>query len=311
MRLLFFGTPEYALPSLRRLADEHQVVAVVAQPDRPVGRHGKSVPPPAAALARERGLRLCQPERPRGRAFRREIEALGAELAVVVAYGHVLRPWVIELAPAGMLNAHGSLLPAYRGAAPVQRAILAGEAETGVTVQKVVAEVDAGPVLLAERTAIGPDETAGELLERLSGLSAELLSRAVRLVELGQARFVEQQHSAASFAPKLSKEEGLADWSRGAVYLARAARAYNPWPTLRTRLPDGKGLRILAARAEPTPTGGAAGPGEVLAASGGDFRVGTGDGVLRLVTVQAEGRRPMAVGDFLRGARLAAGERMG
>jgi len=310
VRLLFFGTPEYALPSLERLAAEHEIVGVVAQPDRPAGRRGQPAPPPTAAFARRRGLRLLQPERPRGREFRREVETLGAELAAVVAYGHILRPWLIELPPAGTLNAHGSLLPAYRGAAPAQRAILAGETETGVTVQKVVFAVDAGPVLLAERTAIGPEETAGELLGRLAALSAELLSRAVRLVESGSARYAEQPQAAASHAPKLTKEEGRLDWSRDAAYLARAARAYNPWPTLQARLPGGRLLRVLAARAEPAPESTAV-PGTVLESAGDRLLVRAGGGALRLVAVQAEGRRPMGAAEFLRGARLAAGDRLG
>jgi methionyl-tRNA formyltransferase len=310
MRILFLGTPDYARPSLERLAAEHRVVGVLAQPDRPVGRRGAAEPPPVARFAAERGLRLFQPERPRGAELRRELAALGAELTVVVAYGHILRQWLIDLAPAGTINAHGSLLPAYRGAAPVQRAILAGETATGVTVQKVVLEVDAGPVLLAERIPIGPEETAGELLARLAGLSAELLSRAVRLIESGGAHFTEQPHAAATFAPKLTKEEGRLDWARDAAWLARAARAYNPWPTLQTRLPGGRLLRVLAARAEPAPEAGGA-PGTVLAAGNAGLLVRAGDGALRLVAVQAEGRRPMPAGEFLRGARLAAGDRLG
>ena len=309
MRILFLGTPEYAVPSLKRLAAEHQVVGVVAQPDQPVGRRGASVPPPVAEFARAHGLRLLQPERPGRREFVAELGSLGAELAVVVAYGHILRPALIGLAPQGMLNAHGSLLPKYRGAAPIQRAILAGETETGVTVQKVVLQVDAGPVVLQEKLAIGPEETAGELFARMAELSAECLSRAVRLVESGQAVFAEQDHSAATFAPKLTKEEGRADWSRPADYLARAARAYNPWPALCAKAPGGRALKILRARAEPARA--PAEPGTVLAASGADFLVAAGTGALRLIEVQAEGKKPMAAAEFLRGARLTAGARLG
>jgi methionyl-tRNA formyltransferase len=306
MRIAFFGTPDYALPSLKRLAGEHQVVAVVAQPDRRVGRRGKLVPPPVAGLARERGLELLQPEVPRGKEFLARLRSLAPELSVVVAYGHMLRNSIIDLPPGGTINAHGSLLPAYRGAAPVQRAILAGETETGVTVQKMVPAMDAGPVILAEKTQIGPEETSGQLMARLSELSAECLSRAVGLVESGGAAPVEQDESRATLAPKLSKEEGRAEWSRGAEELARAARAFNPWPTLQARLPDGKGLKILAARAEP----GEARPGAVSRAEGGDFLVGTGEGLLRLVQVQAEGKRAMSAADFLRGAHLVEGDRL-
>jgi len=188
-----------------------------------------------------------------------------------------------------------------------RRAVLAGETETGVTVQKMVPAMDAGPVLLAEKVPIGPEETSGELLERLSELSAECLSRAVKLVETGAAEYAEQDESEATPAPKLVKEEGRADWTKGADYLARAARAFSPWPTLYTNLPGGKLLKLLAARAK----GGSGRPGAVLAASGDEFVVACGEGTLRLVRVQAEGKRPMAAAEFLRGARLAAGDRLG
>jgi methionyl-tRNA formyltransferase len=308
MRILFIGTPEYALPGLRRLSDEHEIVGVVAQPDRRVGRRGKAVPPPTAEFAREMGIRLFQPEKPRGRTFRGEVESLGADLAVVVAYGHILRPWIIDMCPRGMINAHGSILPAYRGAAPIQRAILDGCTETGVTVQKVVFEMDAGPVLLVEKTAVGSEETSGQLFERMAALSAEALSRGVRLIEAGEAQYSEQDHSAATYAPKLTKEEGAADWSRSAEKLALAARAFNPWPTLWTRTSGGKLLKILAARAEPGGEGRE--PGEVAAAEGEDFLVASGDGLLRLVEVQAEGKRAMPAADFLRGGHIVEGDRL-
>jgi methionyl-tRNA formyltransferase len=313
VRILFLGTPEYAVPSLRRLAAEHEVVGVVAQPDQPVGRRGAPQAPPVAEFARAQGLRLFQPERPGRQAFIAELAALRPELSVVIAYGHILRPALIELAPQGTINAHGSLLPKYRGAAPIQRAILAGEAETGVTVQKVVFEVDAGPILLQERLGIGPEETAGELFARMAELSAECLSRAVRLIESGQAVFSPQDVSAATFAPKLTKEEGRADWSRPADHLARAARAYNPWPALSAKLPGGRRLKILRARVEAGSQFAASArpePGTVLLAAGDDFVVATGSGALRLLEVQAEGKKPMGAAEFLRGARLAAGARL-
>ncbi|MHC4913974.1 MAG: methionyl-tRNA formyltransferase [Planctomycetota bacterium] len=306
MRILFFGTPAYALPSLQRLAAEHEIAGVVSQPDRRSGRHRKPVPPPVAAFARDRDLRLIQPGQPRGRAFLNSLAELQPELSVVIAYGHILKPSVIDLPELGTVNAHGSLLPAYRGAAPAQRAILAGETETGVTVQRMVPAMDAGAVILAERTLIGPEETSGELLARLSELSAECLSRALKLIASGEARPVEQDESRVTLAPKLSKEEGRANWARPAEELARAARAYNPWPALQARLPGGRGLKILRARAEP----GEADPGAVTAAEDADFLVGTGEGLLRLLEVQAEGKRAMTAGDFLRGAHVAAGDRL-
>ncbi len=309
MEIFFLGTPDYALRSLQRLTLEHEIVGVLAQPDRRVGRHGRTVPPPTAAFARDKGIRLFQPERPRGKEFRREIEALGADLAVVIAYGHILRPWIIDLCPHGMINAHGSVLPAYRGAAPIQRAILDGRTETGVTVQKVVPEVDAGPILLVEKISIGEEETSGQLFERMADLSAETLVRGVGLIESGKADYAEQDPAAATRARKLTKEEGQADWSRPAEKLACAVRAYNPWPTLYTRLPDGRRLKVLAARAR---AGDEKAPaGTIIAAEGADFAVQTGDGVLRLLSVQAEGKRAMDAADFLRGVPLATGDQLG
>jgi methionyl-tRNA formyltransferase len=312
MRILFLGTPEYAVPSLERLAAGHEIVGVVAQPDRPVGRHGRAQPPPTALFAKSRGLPLFQPERPGRRDFIAGLAALRPELAVVIAYGHILRPALIDLAPQGMLNAHASLLPKYRGAAPIQRAILAGESETGVTIQRVVCEVDAGDILLQEKVAIGPEETSGDLFARLAVLSAECLLRAVRLLEGGTAAFSRQDAAAVTLAPKLTREEGWADWSKPAVELARAARAYNPWPVLHTSLPGGKCLKILAARAEPAPAAAApAAPGTILTAAGADFLVATGRGLLRLIAVQPEGRKPLPAAEFLRGARLTAGTGLG
>ncbi len=308
MKILFLGTPDYALRSLKRLAAEHEIVGVLAQPDRRIGRHGKTVAPPTAAFARENDIRLFQPERPRGKSFRKEVESLGAELAVVIAYGHLLRSWLIDMCPHGMINAHGSILPAYRGAAPIQRAILDGCTETGVTVQKVVFEMDAGPVLLIEKIAIGPEETSGQLFERMAGLSAEALARGVGMIESGDAEYAEQDHSAANYAQKLTKEEGLADWSRSAEELAQAARGYNPWPTLYTCMPDGKLLKILAALPETGEGEIDAVPGTVLSAKKGDFSIQTGEGVLHLLSVQAEGKRAMDAADFLRGAHLATGD---
>jgi len=213
------------------------------------------------------------------------------------------------MCPHGMVNAHGSVLPAYRGAAPIQRAILDGCTETGVTVQKVVFEMDAGPVLLVEKTAIGPQDTSGQLFGRMADLSARALVKGVQLIAAGKANYLEQDHSAATYAHKLTKEEGAADWILGAAKLVLAARAFNPWPTLYTRMPDGKLLKILAARAEPAGGEGLR-PGAVAAAEGEDFLVATGDGLLRLIEVQAEGKRAMSAPDFLRGARIVEVDRL-
>jgi methionyl-tRNA formyltransferase len=307
MRILFLGTPAYALTSLQRLAALHQIVGVVSQPDRHSGRRGHLQSPPVAVFAREQGIPLLQPENLRNPEFRAQIENLRADLGVVIAYGHIMPRWLIEAPTLGIINAHGSLLPRFRGAAPIQRAILSGDTQTGVTVQQVVFEMDAGPILLKEPTEILPGETSGQLFTRMQELSVVALERAVELIDSGKAVFSPQDPAAVCFAPKITREEGIIDWSRSALFLERAARAFNPWPALHTRMPGGKGLKILAARAESGDPG--APPGTVLEHHE-ELPVATGEGLLYLTRVQAEGRRAMAVRDFLHGKPIKSGDRL-
>jgi len=308
MRLVFLGSPPFGTAVLRALAaSAHAVLAVVTPPERPQGRGRALRPSPVARIAREHGLALVQPATTKDPAFARELGALEPEVLVVASYGEILRRDVLELAPRGALNVHASLLPRWRGAAPIQRAILAGDAETGVSVQRMVLALDEGDVLLEERTPIGREENAGELLERLAELGGRAIVAALDLLQIGRATFTPQDASRATYARKLAKEEGLLDWSRPAEELARVVRAMTPWPGARTSLPDGRELGVLAARVA---EGFDAAPG-TLADSRDALRVATGAGGLELLTVKPAGRAAMSGAEFLRGARLASGARLG
>lgn len=322
MRLLFAGTPGFAVPSLERLAAEHEVVAVLTQPPRPRGRGRRLAEPPVAAAARSLGLAVMQPERLEA-GLRARLLELEPDAGVVVAYGLILPGWLIGLPRLGFYNAHASLLPRYRGPAPIPWAIIAGERETGVTVQRVVRRVDAGDILLQERVVIGEMETAGELAARLSVLSAELLSRAMRQVEAGTATFTRQDEALATYAPKLEPAMAWLDFSRPARELARLVCGLNPWPCARTRIctdPErprlgvatGPVVRLLRARAAEGVPGRTCKPGEVLGVDGEALLVACGGGggegersILACYQMQREGRSPVSGRAFASG--LAGG----
>jgi len=315
MRLVFLGSPSFATPVLRALlASPHEVSGLVTPPDRPRGR-GRGVPAsPLAELARERGVRTLRPKTTKDPAFVRELAGLEPEVLAVASYGEILRRDVLDLAPHGALNVHASLLPRWRGASPIQHAILAGDEETGVSVQRMVLALDEGDVLLAERTPIGSEESAGELLERLAELGGGALVRALDALQEGRARFLPQDSGGVTYAPKLKKEDGLVDWSRSAEELARFVRAMTPWPGARARCPDGRELVLLRARpvsGSPGVAAGRAPAGTAIVAAGGAFLVATGRGALELQEVKPAGRAAMTGAAFLRGARLAPGERLG
>lgn len=318
MRIVFAGTPEYAVPSLRALAalaPKHEVVAVVTQPDRPKGRTKIPTPPPVKEAALALGL-------PAERIFQKSINkpetleplrALAPDLLCVVAYGGLLKKDALELARRYPINAHGSLLPKYRGAAPIQAAILAGDAETGVCIMKMEAGLDSGPVMLHRAIPIKADDTAGTLHDKLMALSAECFVEAVDLIEAGKAAFVEQDHAKATHVSKLEKDSGTIDWKRDAAYLERFARAMSPWPGAWTTMvsTDGKTRkRLRIARGELVEGSGE--PGLVRVHDGAFVVVG-GDGrALRIVSIQPEGGREMHVAEFLNGAgrAFASGARM-
>jgi len=307
VRLLFWGTPEFATPALRALIGEgHDVAAVITQPDRPQGRsRSRLVAPPVKQIALTESIPVLQPERPRGDEFLAALRAFDAQLSVVVAYGHILRQEVIGLPTQGTVNIHASLLPRWRGAAPIQAAILAGDLETGVSIQRMVLALDAGPVLHEIRTPIGPDETGGELTERLAELGAEAIIEALALMQVGALEERPQDESLATYAPKVERELAGLDFRRGAVDVARAIRAYDPRPgawgiarDVEVRL---YGVRVLADR-----RGDA---GEVLEIGELGMIVACGDGAVAIETVHPAGKRRIAALDWAQGRGIAQGDR--
>ncbi len=311
--LAFAGTPDFAVPSLRALcASRHRVRAVFTQPDRAAGRGRRPRPGPVATLARELGLTLEQPATLRDPEVQERLRALGADALVVVAYGLLLPPAVLAIPRLGCLNVHASLLPRWRGAAPIQHAILAGDAETGVSIMQMEKGLDTGPVLACAPERIRPDDTAGSLGERLASLGAALLVETLDRLAAGPLAAARQDDAAATRAPKLSKAQAELDWARPAPELERRVRAFDPWPVAWTPLPDGAPLRIWSARALPAASGAvsAAAPGTVLAAGAAGIDVAAGSGVLRLLEVQAPGGRRLAAGAFAAG-HAVAGVRLG
>jgi methionyl-tRNA formyltransferase len=309
MRVVFLGSGSFAIPSLQALlAAGHDVAGVVTQPDREKGRGRELAPPPLKPLAAERGLKILQPRRVRDPEAVAALEALAPDVQVVVAYGQILPRRVIDVAPRGTVNVHGSLLPRYRGAAPVQWAIVNGETETGVTTMLIDEGLDTGPMLLSRATPVGDEETAGALEARLAVIGGELLVETLRRMESGTLAPTPQDPAQATLARIIKKEDGVLDWTLSAAALARRVRGFHPWPGAQTKV-RGRDLRILRARAEP---GADATPGTLLAADRDGLLVAASEAsALRLLEVQPESRAPMTGAAFARGARLAPGERLG
>jgi methionyl-tRNA formyltransferase len=304
MKVLFYGTPGFALPALEALLRHHAVVAVVTQPDRPAHRGHRLTPPPVKLRALAAGLPVLQPARLRDPGWPERLADRGAEVAVVVAFGQILPKAVLDVPPRGSINVHASLLPRYRGAAPIAWAIIGGETETGITTFRMDEGMDTGPMLLARATPIGAEETAGELAARLAHLGAEVLIDTLDRLDMLPA--IPQRHEDATLAPRLKKADGHLDWRRPARDLARLVRGTNPWPGAVTSTPRGM-LTIWRARAEPARDG--AEPG-TLVAHDRALAVATADGLLVPEQVQPENRRPLAWVEWLRGARLGPGERL-
>lgn len=302
MRVLFAGTPEFALPALEAVVTgSHSLVGVLTQPDRPAGRGRKPAESPVKRRARALGAPVLQPETLKDKAVRAELEALAPDVAVVAAYGLLLPRWLLALPAHGCINVHASLLPRWRGAAPIARAILAGDAETGITIMRMARGLDTGDILLQRDCPIEAETTAGELHDRLAELGGELTDRA--LIELADGRLSgrPQDEAEATYAPRLDKAEARLDWSQPADQLARAVRAFNPWPVAFTEL-DGERIRIWRAR--PASGAGATEPGTVLGADDQGIEVATGAGRLRLLEVQWPGKRRLPAAEAARGRDL-------
>ncbi len=299
LRIVFAGTPEFAVPPLRELLNSsHTVCAVYTQPDRPAGRGRKLRASPVKALAEASGISVMQPESLRDIEEQRHLASLEADLMVVVAYGLLLPKPVLDAPRLGCVNIHASLLPRWRGAAPIQRAILAGDAESGVTLMQMEEGLDTGAMLAKAVTPITEQDSAQRLHDRLSELGAGLLIESLPGLEAGTLCPEQQDDSLATYAKKLSKGEALIDWARPATELDRAVRAFNPWPVAHT-LYEGQTLRLW--RAEPLSSGADAQSATVLSAAPQGMDVATGEGVLRVHELQLAGSRRMTVAEFING----------
>lgn len=325
MRILFWGTPAFAVPSLRALDDEgFEVVGVVTQPDRPAGRGRRLTPSPIKSVASDMGIPVLTPPRPRGEEVLAELRALEPDISIVVAYGHILRREVLDLPPMGSINVHASLLPALRGAAPINWAIARGHEETGVTIMRMVEAMDAGPILHQVAEPILPDETASELTLRLAEVGAAALVEALAMLAVGAIQEVGQDDAAATFAPKIDRDTARIDWSRPAQEIARHVRAMDAVPGAWTELrrspvklfrptvPDGP----VAPPTPPSPTGNGASvppdvsPGVVVRADAAEgVVVATGKGAVVFGEVQPPGKRRMSAADWINGRGIEPGAR--
>ena len=310
MRVLFWGTPEFATPPLRALLGEgFDVVGVVTQPDRAVGRSRSKVEPsPVKQVALEEGIPVLQPEKPRGDAeFLDAVRKLDPDISIVVAYGNLLSKELIDLPKRGTLNIHASLLPAFRGAAPIQASILAGLTETGVSIMRMVPKLDAGPVIHQLRTPIAEDETGGELTLRMSELGALALVEALALMEAGAAKERPQDESLATYAGKIDRDTTRIDWTQPAAEVARRIRAFDPKPGAWTTHRNAD-LKLYGGRAmvtlHPAP------PGEITLIEGNGMAVACGDGAVQVTAVQPAGKRRLTPVDLANGRGIAVGERL-
>jgi len=309
MNLVFAGTPEFAAVPLTALLEAgHTVCAVYTQPDRPAGRGRRLRPSPVKAVAVEQGIEVHQPSTLRDPDVQTRLAALGPDLMVVVAYGLLLPRPVLETPRLGCINVHASLLPRWRGAAPIQRAIEAGDVETGITIMQMDEGLDSGPVLATARCPIGPHDTAQNLHDRLAALGAQTLVRTLPDLEQGRGRATVQDDRLATYAKKVDKAEAELDWTRPATELERSVRAFNPWPVAWTTL-AGMTLRIWVGEA--VAAAHTAAPGEVAMADPQGIDVATGSGLLRIRRLQLPGGRPISVGDYLNAHPSPIGQMLG
>ena len=302
LRIVFAGTPEFALPSLRAAARSGEIVAVYTQPDRPAGRGRQLAPSPVKQMALGKGWPVRQPTTLKTVEARQALSELKPDLLVVVAYGLILPPKILAIPRHGCWNVHASLLPRWRGAAPIQRAIEAGDAQTGVCLMQMAEGLDTGPVLLSLTTPIDPDDTAGSLHNRLAELGAEVLSDGLTLLRVGMRPVARPQADVGvTYAHKLEKSEARLDWNQPAIVLERKVRAFSPWPVAEAMV-NGERLRIHEAHARSVEHKTT--PGNVLAMSRDGLDIACADGALRLTVVQREGGRTLPIADYLN-ARLS------
>jgi methionyl-tRNA formyltransferase len=309
LRIVFMGTPDFAVPTLTEIVGQgHEVVAAYTQPPRPAGRGMAEKPSPVHETARQLGIPLVMPRTLRIAKAEALFASHAADVAVVVAYGLILPKPILEAPREGCLNLHASLLPRWRGAAPIQRAVMAGDAETGVTIMRMEEGLDTGPACLAERTPIGPEENAGSLHDRLARLGADLMARALAALERGALACAPQPEEGVTYAAKIGKDEGRIDWARPAAELHNHVRGLSPFPGAWCEIPlGGARERVKVLRARPAEGGGT--PGAMLSLD--PLTVACGEGGLELMELQRAGKRPAAAAEFLRGARLPADSVLG
>jgi len=320
LRIVILATAQFAVPALEALAqDGDDIAAIITRPDRPAGRGRRLRPPPVKDAAQRLGLPVFQPERVSGPEGIELLRNLAPDLLLVAAFGEILSEDVLAVTPLGSINLHASLLPLYRGAAPIQRAILAGERETGVTVQWMAREMDAGDVILRRSLTIGEDENLGSLHDRLAALGADAALDALDLIRQGEAPREPQDHSAATYAPSIKPDELLIDWRKPAAQIARQVRAFSPLPGARTAR-GSELLKILAAREASVPADegvpaaaaeSSAKPGRVAEVTSEGFSVEAAEGRLRVLRVQPAGGKPMPAAAYATGHRVARGEVLG
>jgi methionyl-tRNA formyltransferase len=305
LRIVYFGTPSFAVPTLDALLQSnHRVVAVVTQPDRPRGRGQKTTDAPVKAAAAAAGLSVLQPQSMKDPAFVAALRAADADLGVVAAYGKLLTDEVIAVPSLGIVNVHASLLPRYRGAAPIHRAVIAGEHETGITIMRVVKALDAGPMIATARRAIGPDETSEELESDLARIGANLALATIDRLAAGAVPEAPQADEDATYARRLTKDDGRIDWTLPAGRIHNLIRGLHPWPHAFTFI---GATRLILLRSQASAEDSKAAPGTVIEAAGDRLRIAAGAGVLSVLEIQAEGRRPMTGREFLAGHPVPPG----
>jgi methionyl-tRNA formyltransferase len=312
LRVIFFGTPHFSVPTLEALlASPHQVLGVVTQPDRPRGRGQHVAEPPTKTVAQAAGLPVWQPDRLKDDAWLTHVRALGADVAVVAAYGKILPQVLLDIPPCGFVNVHASLLPRYRGASPIQHAVMSGDAVTGVTIMRIVLALDAGPMISQATIPIGPDDTSDQVEAALALVGAGLLVDTLDAIEAGRATETPQDDGLATYAPRLTKDDGTLDWTQRAEVLHNRVRGLKPWPQAFTFAGSSR-LVVVGGRVDDHVPPAATAPGTVLPAPAGRLLVAAGERtVFELLQVQPEGRRVMPAAAFLAGHRLPAGTRLG
>ena len=311
MKILFMGTPDFALFSLRAMVEAgEQIIGVVTQPDQPKGRGYVLTPPPVKVYAEEKGIPVYQPVTLKGDEARESITALSPDLIVVTAYGKILPRWVLDLPTHGCVNVHGSLLPAYRGAAPMQRAIIDGETKTGITTMKMDAGLDTGDMLLSGEVEITPEDDFESLHDKMGECSARVLLDTLRGIREGSLTPQKQNDALATYAAKIEKADCLLDFGRTAKALHDQIRGLSPFPLSFTKTPDGRLLKIVKAEVADDVTATAE-AGTVLSLENGGITVACGEGAIRLLAVLPEGKGRMSAAAFINGRRIAVGDRVG